>query len=64
MNGPKNYYTKWSKSDKDKYHITCGTKKLYKWTYLQNRNRPRDIGERKKKKTATYDYQSGKEGEV
>ena len=22
MNGPRDYYTKWSKSDKDKYHIS------------------------------------------
>ena len=44
MDGPGDYHTKWSKSEKDKY-ITYmyNLKKWYKWTYLQNRNRLRDI---------------------
>ena len=46
---PRNYHTKWSKPDKDKYHmisLICGIlkKKKYKWTHLQNRKRPTDIG--------------------
>ena len=45
MNGPRYYHTKWSKLEKDKYHIAymCNLKKKYKWTYIQNRNRPIDI---------------------
>ena len=45
MNGPGDYYTKWSKSDKDKYNITYVQNflKSYKWTYLQNENRLRDF---------------------
>ena len=42
MDGPRNYDTKWGKSDKDKYHmmsLICGIwKKWYKWIYLWNRN--------------------------
>ena len=37
MGGPRDYYTKWSKPDKDKYHMTsliCGIlKKWYKLIY-------------------------------
>ena len=47
MDGSRNYHSKWSKPDKDKYHmilLICRTlKKRYKWTYLQNRNRFTDI---------------------
>ena len=47
MEGPRDYHSKWSKPDKDKYHMICLyvelTKKREKWTYLQNRNRPTDI---------------------
>ena len=47
MDGPRDHHTKWSKSNKDKYHmipLICGIlKKLYKWTYLQKRNRLTDI---------------------
>ena len=35
-----------SQTEKDKYHmiLICGIlKKWYKWTYIQNRNRPTDI---------------------
>ena len=43
MDGPGDYHTEWSKSDKDKYlmiSLTCEIqKKWYKGTYLQNRNR-------------------------
>ena len=44
MDGHGDYHTKWSMSGKDKCHIillicTIFTK-LYKWTYLQNRNKP------------------------
>ena len=48
MDEPRDYDIKWSKSDKDKYHmisLICGILKneQCKWTYLQNRNRPTDI---------------------
>ena len=51
MDGPRDYHTKWSKPDKDKYHMIYdihhfyveSKKKWYKWTYIQNRNRPTDI---------------------
>ena len=46
MEEPRNYDTKGSKSEKDKYMISliCGIfKKWYKWTCLQNRNRLADI---------------------
>ena len=46
MDGPKDYQTKWSKSDKDKYHmisLTCGLLQWGKWTCLQNINRLIDI---------------------
>ena len=37
----RDYHTKWSKSDKDKYHDITNMWNLrgYKWIYLQNRNR-------------------------
>ena len=48
MNGPRDYHTKWSKSDRERqilYDITYmwNLKKWYKWTYLQNRNRLTDL---------------------
>ena len=45
MNGPRDYHTKWSKPEKDKYDIAYmwNHRKRYKWTYLQNRNRLTDI---------------------
>ena len=46
MDGPRDYYTKWSKQDKDKYHMIpfiCRIQKNSKWTYLQNTNRLRNI---------------------
>ena len=44
IDGPRDYHTKRSKSDRERqisYHITYmwNLKKWYKWTYLQNRNR-------------------------
>ena len=47
MDGTRDYHTKWSKSDKERqmsYDITYmwNLKKLYKWIYLQNRNRLTD----------------------
>ena len=47
MDGPRDYHTKWSKSDRERqilYDIpyTWNLKK-YKLTYLQNRNRLTDI---------------------
>ena len=46
--GPRDYQTKWIKSDRERqisYDITYmwNLKKRYKWTYLQNRNRLTDI---------------------
>ena len=43
MDGPGDHHTKWSKTEKDEYYcmvLFIGEifKKLYKWTYLQNRN--------------------------
>ena len=47
MDGPRDYYIKRSKSEKDKHHMTQlyseSKKKWHKWTYLQNRNRLIDI---------------------
>ena len=48
MDGPRDYHTKWSKSDTERqipYDITYmwNLKIGYKWTYLQNRNRLADI---------------------
>ena len=48
MDGPRDYNTKWSKSDKERqtsYDIAYmwTLKKWYKWTYLQNRNRVTDV---------------------
>ena len=48
MNGPRDYHTEWSKSDREGqilYDITYmwNLKNWYKWTYLQNRNRVTDV---------------------
>ena len=45
MDGPRNYHTKWSKSDRERqiYHLYVESKIWHKWTYLQNRNRLTDI---------------------
>ena len=48
MDGPRDDYAKWSKSDRER-QISYDTtymwilKKWYKWTYLQNRKRLTDI---------------------
>ena len=43
MDGPRDYHTKWSKSEKEKHHMISLIpeikKKWYKWLHLQNRNR-------------------------
>ena len=46
MDGPRDYHTKQNKPEKDKYHMISlyVEAKIYKWTYLQNRNRLTDIG--------------------
>ena len=45
--GTRDYHTKWSKSDRERqiswYHLYEESKKGYKWTYLQNRNRHTNI---------------------
>ena len=48
MDGPIDYYTKWSKSDRERqiswYHSYVESNfERYKWTYLQNSNRLTDI---------------------
>ena len=47
MNGPRDYHTKWSTSERErqKYDITYtwNLLKRYKWIYLQNRSRLTDI---------------------
>ena len=46
MDGPRDYHTKWSKPKTNIIlsHLYVKSKKWYKWTYLQNRNRPIDTG--------------------
>ena len=49
MDGPRDDHTQWSKPGRERqisYDIAFmwNLKKWYKWTYLQNRNRPTDIG--------------------
>ena len=44
MDDPRDYYTKWNKSDRERqkwYQLIWNLKKQYKWIYLQNRNRDR-----------------------
>ena len=43
MNGPGDYYTRSSKSNKDEYHIVYmwNLTKSYKLIYIQNSNRPK-----------------------
>ena len=48
MDGSRDYCTKWSKPKRERqisYDIPYmwNLKKWYKWTYLQDRNRPTDI---------------------
>ena len=48
MDGPRDYLTEWSKSDRERqisYDITYmqNLKKWYKWSSLQNRNRLTDL---------------------
>ena len=56
MDGPRDYHTKRSKSDKDKitlYHLYVESKKMIqktKMNSIKNRNRPTD-------RKQTYDYQ-------
>ena len=58
IDGPRDYHTKWSKSERERqiYDIAYmwNLKKWYKWTYLQNRNRLTDIGKKNK-----HGYQRG-----
>ena len=48
MDGPKDCHTEWSKSEREK-QILCNItymwnlEKWYRWTYLQSRNRDRDV---------------------
>ena len=50
MDGPRDYHIKWSKPKTNiMISVICGTpQKLYKWTYLQNRNRPTDRENKRK----------------
>ena len=48
MHGPREYYTEWSKLDKERQTAydtayMWNIKKGYKWTDLQNRNRITDV---------------------
>ena len=48
LDGPGDYHTKWSKSDRERQMPYDNTymqnlKKWYKWTYFQNRNRLTDL---------------------
>ena len=44
MDEPRDYHTKWSKSDRERqHHKWYYMTKWYKWTYLQDRNRLTDI---------------------
>ena len=48
VDGPRDYHTKWSNSDGErKYHMISHKHEIlktwYKWIYLQNRNRLKDI---------------------
>ena len=48
MNGPRDYHTKWSMSNRERqisYDVAYmwNLKKWYNWTYLQNRNRVTDV---------------------
>ena len=37
MDGPRDYHTKWSQTEKDKYHIHMESEKLYILNYSENR---------------------------
>ena len=60
MNGPWDYYTEWSWKEKSKYDIVmhiCGIwKNWYTQSYLQSRNRDKDV------ENKCTDTQGGKEG--
>ena len=48
MSGPRDFYTKWSQSERERQKLhgivyMWNLKKWYKWTYLQNRNTLTDI---------------------
>ena len=46
MGGPKDYHTKWSKSERERptpYHLCMESNIWHKWTYLGKRNRLIDI---------------------
>ena len=47
MNGPRDYHTRWSKSDRESntiwYHLYVKSKMWHKWTYLWNRSRLTDV---------------------
>ena len=63
MDGPRDCYTEWNKSDRERqisYDIAYlwNLKKVYKWTYLQNRNGVTDV---KNKLMVT---KGGKGGEI
>ena len=42
MNGPGRYYTKWNKSEKDRFHLYVESKNKTNEQTGQNRNRPTD----------------------
>ena len=60
MDVPREYHTKWSNSEEEKYHMISVmhgiSKKWYKWSYLWKRNRSIDM------ENGGYSYQNGKAG--
>ena len=67
MDGPRDDHIKWSKSEKDKYHMISlflwnqkKKKTRYKWAYLQNRNRLTDI----ENKLMVTKGEGGREGKI
>ena len=60
MDEPRDFHTQWSKPDREweiAYNVIYmrSLKKIYKWTYLQNRDSERQWKQ-------TYSYQRGKVG--
>ena len=59
MDRPRDYHSKWTKSDRGKHimHYLYVEPKICKWTYLQNRNTLRH-----RKETFGYQRVKGREG--
>ena len=46
MDATRDYHTKWSKTERERYHLSVESKIWHKRTYLQSRNRLTDIENR------------------